>query len=99
MFCFNCGKEIDDNAVICPNCGVEQKKHKDHSRFWLGLLYGILGFCMPSAGIVLYLVWNNDESRQLEAKASMIGMLTSCVINMLILIVSFIVGRYTHIFF
>lgn len=22
MFCTNCGKEIDDNAVICPGCGV-----------------------------------------------------------------------------
>ena len=25
-FCKNCGKEIDDNAVICPNCGVSQKE-------------------------------------------------------------------------
>lgn len=22
MFCHNCGKEIDDNAVVCPDCGV-----------------------------------------------------------------------------
>ena len=22
MFCKNCGKEIDDNAAICPHCGV-----------------------------------------------------------------------------
>lgn len=22
MFCTNCGKEIDDNAVVCPGCGV-----------------------------------------------------------------------------
>lgn len=22
MFCKNCGKEIDDNAIVCPNCGV-----------------------------------------------------------------------------
>ena len=22
MFCKNCGKEIDDGAVVCPNCGV-----------------------------------------------------------------------------
>lgn len=22
MFCKNCGKEIDDKAIICPNCGV-----------------------------------------------------------------------------
>ena len=23
MFCNNCGKEIDDNAYVCPNCGVK----------------------------------------------------------------------------
>ncbi len=22
MFCGNCGREIDDKAVICPHCGV-----------------------------------------------------------------------------
>ena len=22
MFCKNCGKEINENAIICPNCGV-----------------------------------------------------------------------------
>lgn len=26
MFCKNCGKEIDDNAVVCPNCGVATDK-------------------------------------------------------------------------
>jgi len=23
MFCKNCGTEINDNAVICPHCGVQ----------------------------------------------------------------------------
>ena len=22
MFCNNCGREIDDRAIVCPNCGV-----------------------------------------------------------------------------
>ena len=26
MHCKNCGKEIDDNAVVCPHCGVQQKR-------------------------------------------------------------------------
>lgn len=25
MFCHHCGKEIDDNAVVCIHCGVETK--------------------------------------------------------------------------
>ena len=27
MFCTNCGKEIDDKAVICPNCGVPTENY------------------------------------------------------------------------
>ena len=26
MFCKNCGKEINDNAVVCPFCGVATGK-------------------------------------------------------------------------
>ena len=25
MFCKNCGKEIDDKAVVCPYCGVQTR--------------------------------------------------------------------------
>lgn len=28
MYCTNCGKEIDDKAVICPNCGVPTENFK-----------------------------------------------------------------------
>ena len=28
MFCKNCGKEINDNAVICPKCGVPTNNFK-----------------------------------------------------------------------
>ncbi len=27
MFCQNCGKEIDDNAVICVNCGCATQNY------------------------------------------------------------------------
>ncbi|MCM1546436.1 MAG: zinc-ribbon domain-containing protein [Clostridiales bacterium] len=25
MYCKNCGREISDNAVVCPHCGVQVK--------------------------------------------------------------------------
>lgn len=39
MYCRNCGKEIDNKAVICPNCGVPttdkpQKKKKSIFKKW-----------------------------------------------------------------
>lgn len=29
MFCKNCGKEINDDAVICPNCGVQVRQFQN----------------------------------------------------------------------
>ncbi len=31
MFCYNCGKEIDDKAVVCVHCGVETKNMKSNT--------------------------------------------------------------------
>lgn len=46
MFCRNCGKEIDDKAVVCPNCGVatsEKKKKKKHPILGaIIIIFGIL---------------------------------------------------------
>ena len=29
MFCYNCGKEVDDKAVICVHCGVALKNKEE----------------------------------------------------------------------
>ena len=31
MFCKNCGKEIDDNAIVCPHCGVQVRAVNDQN--------------------------------------------------------------------
>lgn len=41
--------------------------------------WGLLGFCMPVVGIILYLVWQNDKP--LNAKAALNGALISIVIG------------------
>lgn len=27
MFCYKCGKEIDDEAIVCPHCGCATKNY------------------------------------------------------------------------
>ena len=67
MFCYNCGKEIDDKAVICVHCGVEVKKiqqqnvsKRDNTEYLtskmgegvlLGIVLGIIGLII---GILMY---------------------------------------------
>ena len=62
MFCKNCGKEVNDDWAMCPNCGtalkdtVDSKKSikktkKKSKKIWIILgviVVGILGLCMLS---------------------------------------------------
>lgn len=55
MFCKNCGREVDDNAIICPACGVlvgEIKKEKNV----LALIGFILSFFVPLAGLICSII-------------------------------------------
>lgn len=42
MFCTNCGKEIDNNAVICVHCGVatgkQMSNNESSGRSWVAAL-------------------------------------------------------------
>jgi len=62
MFCNNCGKQIDDNAVICVHCGVSTKNRTSSNESnvdgSIGCLLGGLCFLIPIVGLILYLVWN-----------------------------------------
>lgn len=76
-FCKNCGKEIDDRAVICPNCGVQQQEIVSTPEVvdTGGFLWGLLGCCIPIAGLILFLVWKDTKPK--TAKAAGIGCLVA----------------------
>ena len=33
MFCYKCGKEIDDEAIVCPNCGCATKNYTEKTGY------------------------------------------------------------------
>ena len=57
MFCRNCGKEIDDKAFCCPNCGVrtdnDQQSVAEKDAPNAG--FAVLSFFIPLVGLVLWL--------------------------------------------
>ena len=53
-YCFNCGKEVADNADYCLNCGVELSKPVEEDKG--GILWGLIGFLVPIVGLVLFLM-------------------------------------------
>lgn len=44
MFCKNCGQTIDDNAVVCPHCGVQVAQVKSGSSEGNGM--AVAGFVL-----------------------------------------------------
>lgn len=86
MYCKKCGKEINDNAVICPSCGCatdkyEQKNFKNESDS-SSAGWAVLGFLFPLIGLILYLVWKDELP--LRAKSVGKGALVSVIVNVVI---------------
>lgn len=88
-FCRNCGQQIDDQAVVCPHCGVAQE-NKPQVVDNGGFGWGVLGCCIPIVGLVLFLVWKDTKPK--TAKAAGIGALVSVGIGILYYILVFAVG-------
>ena len=89
MYCKNCGEIIDDQAVICPKCGVSKKNEPqivDNGGFG----WGLLGCCIPIAGLILFLVWKDTKPK--TAKAAGIGALVSVGILVLYYIFMIAIG-------
>ncbi len=94
MYCSKCGKEINDEAVVCVHCGcaVENKKasaainNDAPSTGW-----AVLGFFIPLVGLILYLV--NKDNAPLKAKSAGKGALIGfCVGIVFSIIYGSIVG-------
>lgn len=80
-YCGNCGKQINENANFCQDCGaVINKKVNDDDRF----LWGILGFCVPLMGFILFLVWKKEKPG--SAKVLGLGALISLILRIFLVI-------------
>ena len=80
MFCKNCGKELDDRAVVCPNCGValNEQTAPAASADRPNAGFAVLGFLIPLVGLILYLVWKGTYP--LKAKSCGKGALISVIV-------------------
>ena len=88
-FCKYCGAQIDDNAVVCTSCGASQSTAPavvDKGGFG----WGLLGWCVPIVGLILFLVWKDTKPK--TAKAAGIGALVSTILAVVLYIATFALG-------
>lgn len=92
-FCKQCGQQIDDNAVVCPNCGAAQQENPQVTPAVVdngGFGWGLLGFLIPIVGLILFLVWKDTKPK--TAKAAGKGALISVIASVVIYIITFVIG-------
>lgn len=101
-YCSKCGNELMDEAVFCPKCGCAQGTVQqvssttvktDSSSFG----WGLLGFCIPLVGLILFLVWKDDTP--LKAKSAGLGALISVIAAVIIYIIYFIILAFAYSYF
>ncbi|MBR4072643.1 MAG: zinc ribbon domain-containing protein [Clostridia bacterium] len=83
MFCRNCGKEIDDNAVICVNCGHAVNNAPAvaavEDKVSVGLV--ILAILIPLFGFIYWPVKSGQTPKR--ARACGIAAIISFVVSFL----------------
>ena len=91
MFCRNCGKEIDDNAYVCPHCGVltNQTAAKPAVNDSGSAGWGVLGFFFPIVGLILFLIWRTDRPK--TAKSAGIGALVAVIAEAVLFIIYIVI--------
>lgn len=88
-YCNNCGKEVSDNAVVCPFCGCAvASKNVEVDKPSTGL--NILSFLIPLVGLILYLSWQNSTPIKAKAvgKWALIGFCVAVGLSIISAIVS-----------
>ena len=67
MFCKNCGSEIDDNAYVCPHCGVKVDRFEAQPRAngnALAIVGFILSFFIAIAGLICSILGYNKAKNE-----------------------------------
>ena len=88
-FCSNCGKELNANAAVCLNCGAAVNGGNVQGISDTGGFgWGLLGFAVPVAGLILWLLWKDTAPR--NAKSAGIGALISAIAGVVFIVLWFI---------
>ena len=94
-FCRNCGTQLQDGEAFCPNCGTSQLSAAPQSTAPAvvdngGFGWGLLGFCIPIVGLILFLVWRDTKPN--TSKAAGIGALVSVIAIVAFYVLMFVIG-------
>lgn len=89
-YCSHCGKEVDDNAYVCPNCGCKVQKDAEGNLSVISIVGFVFAFLMPLIGLIVSIVAHSnakrdgDEKSRKFAKAGIV--ISACLIAFFVII-------------
>lgn len=111
MYCKNCGAQIDDQAVVCPYCGVptgvgqpaapQQAPQQNPyatapvSADAPSMGFAVLCALIPLLGLILFLVWKDQYP--LKAKSCGKGAIVGVCIEVVLYIILFVILISTNV--
>lgn len=82
-YCSKCGKEVMDEAVVCPNCGCKIEGQNNGNLSALSIVGFVFAFLMPIVGLILSIIaYNNakkDENERCRSFAKAGIIVSICV--------------------
>lgn len=96
MYCKNCGNSIDNNAIVCPHCGVQvgslRPKSSEDKSNTIAIVGFVLSFFIAVAGLICSIIGYRkavQENRDYK-NLSFAGIIISCISIVLAIILYFI---------
>ena len=93
-YCQQCGSQLVDQAVVCPNCGctVQEPINQQEDKPSTGL--NVLAFLFPLIGLILYLCFQKTTPVRAKAigKWALDGFAVGAALSILVGILGVILG-------
>ncbi len=91
-YCPNCGTQVREIQTICQNCGkslhfIKPKTEIEEEGSTLG--YAVLGFVIPLAGLILYLIWLEQKPK--ASRSAGLGALLNVILSITGAVIMFII--------
>lgn len=88
MYCRSCGKNIDDSATYCINCGTKFDNNINETDERSSFGFAILGFFIPIVGLILFLIYEGKKPKRAKSagKGALIGFITKIVLSIILVI-------------
>lgn len=89
MYCNHCGKLIDDNSAFCTYCGKQientQNAQNVENKDNFDVVFSILSFLIPLAGLILFLCYENSNPKRAKAagKWALIGVIAKIALSVI----------------